>query len=249
MSDVGFEDLEQATRSDGLEVDPETEAASATTPGAIQDPRLSDSAAQPDDGAGIPEDDPRIQAVQELLEGLSGVSLSHDDPFRWIAASRKALQRVDKLEDEMESAPSPVDEDATTLDRYANIPEDEREKLLSTSDHIAAVIHENWSDLAWALGDAANRRYGVNTATKADVKHNPSKLKVDLKKYLDKELQSMQIYRAMQAVASLSGPDDEIDESTDDAGRTHIVGGEYEYHERPTPDNSRNKRELYRVNE
>lgn len=242
--ELSFTDLDRAEAGDPLDSDFEEEQDASPTAGgvsAIQDPRLSaewggDSNEQP------LEDRPEIDACRELLEGLSGIELDHDDPYRWVAAARKALNYIDDLEETAQAGPDPIEDDVTTLQRYANIPTDERKELLSTAEHVAATIYDNWSELAWPMGDHDNRRYGIDTVTKANVKHAPSRIKVELKKLADIELQSNEIYRAMQAAAKLSGGE----ETTDQAGRTHITGGDFEFHEQPTADNSRNKRILYR---
>jgi hypothetical protein len=44
----------------------------------------------------------------------------------------------------------------------------------------------------------------------------------------------MQVYRAMEHVAKLTGGE----EHQDEYGRLHIHGGEFEYHEKTTPDGS-----------
>lgn len=147
------------------------------------------------------------------------------------------IDRVDTLENG-----TPAEDDVEPIVHYARIPADERADKLSMSDQIAALLHEQWDDIAWALGHWEQRRYGVDTQTKANAKHNPSKLKRELTRRLDKSLQATQVYRGLQQLAKLSGGE----ERTDVSGRIHISGGIYEYREMTTADNQTVKRVVWK---
>lgn len=140
-------------------------------------------------------------------------------------------QRLQQLEDG--NAGGAVDDDAPPIVHYANLSAEDRDAELSTSERIAVTLHEEWEDVAWKLGDAENRRMGVDTKTKANAKHNPSKLRHRLKAKLDRDFEAIEIYRGLKRLAKLSGGS----EFTKDQGnRVEIIGGWYRYEERATPD-------------
>lgn len=147
--------------------------------------------------------------------------------------------RFDRLEDG--GLETETDDAAATIDRYANIPRDERAELLDTSEHIAATIHGNWDQIAWTLGggrnahgDRATQRVGVDTASRATVQYSPSKLKHRVTTILDEDFQSVQLYRGMKRLAKLTGGEERVNVD----GRVHISGGTYEYREQSSPDNT-----------
>jgi hypothetical protein len=148
----------------------------------------------------------------------------------------EAEARIDELEDRVETletagSTSPIDdaEDLTTLERYAQIPEEDREELISPSDRRAVAIFEHW----WDLAEKTPKGYVVSTRRNSVKKNNPSQFKLDLEGACGEEnLEWMQVYRAMQHVAKLSGGE----EHQNDYGRLHIHGGAFEYHEKTTPD-------------
>lgn len=198
-------------------------------------------------------------AIGGDLDELGGETpTSPDDSAEPIQLSRSAwnavLSRLDELDrrvDQLENGDGPPD-DGPPIVHYANIPADERQKHLSTSDHIAVTIHEQWGDIAWSLGgardqvsgDLTERRTGVDTKTKASAKNNPSRLRHRLKQALDRELQATEIYRGLRALAKLSGGEEHVDDA---AGRTHITGGLYEYHEKATTDGKGVRRVLWKA--
>jgi hypothetical protein len=138
----------------------------------------------------------------------------------------KALKSIDE---------SSIEDDVSTLDRYASIPENQRKDLLGATDRRAVVIYENWDDIA----ERTTKGWALSTRRSSIKKNAPSKIRTGLNKILENELAWAQIYRAMKAVAELSGSE----QSTDEAGRIHLTGGDFEYHERVTPDNE----EAYKV--
>lgn len=140
--------------------------------------------------------------------------------------------------------------DAPAIVHYANIPADERPDLLSTSELIAVTLHDEWADIAWKLGggstihgDSVDSHFGVDTKTKATAKHQPSKLRYELKRSLERDFQVNEIYRGMKRLAKLSGGYEHVGED----GRATIAGGLYKYREVATADNSENRRVLWRV--
>lgn len=165
------------------------------------------------------------------------------------------LGRLDELEGRLETLESRgkvPDEDAPTIEHYAAMPEDEWDEL-DTSIRIAVTLHENWSDIAWTLGGGRNyagntgeQRYGVDTKTKANVKYQPSKLRYELRRELDRDFQVNEIYRGLRRLAKLSGGTEHVD-SRDD--RVHITGGLYEYREQSTIDGKDIRRVLWREQE
>jgi len=171
------------------------------------------------------------------------------DTFREF--QNEVLRRLDALENGERSG---QEEQGPPIVHYSKIPEDEREKHLGTSDHIAVTLHDYWDDIAWSMGGArdqisgelTDRRIGVDTKTKANAKYNPSRLRHRLMQRLDRDFQANEIYRGMEALAKLSGGEEHVDEV---ASRVHITGGLYEYHQKATADGKDVKRVLWRVEE
>lgn len=162
------------------------------------------------------------------------------------------LGRLDELEGRMETLEGNgyiPDEDDPTIEHYAAMPAEEWDQL-DTSIQIAVTLHEQWQDLAWKLGggrnyagNSAEQRFGIDTKTKANVKYQPSKIRYELRRELDRDLQVNEIYRGMQRLAKLSGGTEHVD-SRDD--RVHITGGLYEYREQSTIDGKAIRRVLWR---
>lgn len=155
-------------------------------------------------------------------------------------------QRFDELERQIESDTPSDEETFHKIHFYENMPEGEREKQLSTSEQVAITLHENWHEIAWKIGDSDNRRFGVDTKTKANAKYNPSQLKHRLKQYVGKDLQSTEIYRGLKQLAKMSGGDEHVEDVT---SRVHVMAGIYCYQERPTADNNDVRRVLWRNGE
>lgn len=157
-------------------------------------------------------------------------------------------ERLDALED---GAAQDDDADGPPIVQYAQIPPEERADLLSKPEQIAVTLHERWDDIAWKLGGGSSysgrrntQKVGVDTKTKANAKYNPSKLRHRLKDKLDCDIQAKEIYDGMKRLAQLSGGEKHVDDAT---GRTRVVGGEYHFEERATPDNKDTVRVLWRV--
>lgn len=177
------------------------------------------------------------------------IQLSRDAWNRVLARIDELEQRVEAIEDGENVTTEP---DGPPIVKYAQMSEDDRKEHLGTSDHIAVTLHEYWEDIAWGLGGARDqisgeiteRRRGVDTKTKANAKYNPSRLRHRLKQKLDRDFQATEIYRGLRALAKLSGGEEHVD---DTAGRVHIVGGWYEYHEKATTDGKDVRRVLWRT--
>jgi hypothetical protein len=198
-----------------------------------------------------PQSESRAQALWEAVGGDAG-DLKGNGSAETVEVTYELLDnifgRTNDLEDridELERSPDGVSEHAPPIEYYANIPPEERAELLSTSEQIAVELHTNWEDIAWKLGDATHRRIGVDSKTKANAKYNPSRLKQRLKGLLNRDFESIEIYRGLKRLAKLSGGE----ETTDSANRVHVTGGLYEYHHRSTIDGRDTKHVLYRSNE
>lgn len=176
-----------------------------------------------DEEIGEAEDEADYEAVATLLRNRFE---NHRAEFR--AFQRDVEDRLSALEDG--HAATEADAAPHTLAKFAAMPEEERAELLGATDQRAVSIYEHWDDLA----EQANAGYVISTRRSSTTKHGTSKLRTDLNKIFDEDLEWTQIYRAMKAVARLSGGQ----ETADDWGRTHIYGGAWEFHEKPTPDAS-----------
>jgi hypothetical protein len=131
------------------------------------------------------------------------------------------------------------------LSRLAAMDVSERRALLgpdAKAKRRAVKVYEHWDDLAWKLGSDDNPKYGMDTNTKANKKHQPAKIGVELRKLFDTDLSWNQIYRVMRALAKLSGGIEHVD----DYDRTHITGGEFKFEQRPTTDGSDTRKVVYR---
>ena len=143
---------------------------------------------------------------------------------------RSVQSRLTDLERAVYGDERPLD-GLTSLQQYARLRETDRADLLGASARRAVTIYEHWEELAVRL---PNGKCGVSTKRSSSRKHSPSQFKLDLETVLGEELAWEQVYRAMKAVAKLSGGSSERDEY----GRTHIVGGLFEFHVRTSPDNT-----------
>lgn len=189
-------------------------------------------------------DEERLEAQVQQLEDENAelremVTDLRDEVHGYQEMVKDLAGRVNELGDRV-AGQDPSDpransfyEDLTTLEKYARMPEDEREELLSTSRQLAVLIFENWTDWAKQL-DAG---WLINTKPNSNRLYNRSDIKVYLKEASGDDLQSTEVYRAMKQVAKLSvGPDEEYEHVTDDYGREHITGGAFEYHDKVNPD-------------
>lgn len=181
---------------------------------------------------------------EEIAKELRDKFARHRAEFRQF--QHDVTNRLERLEDGVEQTETDDEDDVPVIGRYARMSEDEREDILSTAEHIAVTLHDNWRDIAWKLGDAQNRRIGVDTKTKANAKYNPSRIKHRLKQHMDRDLQSTEIYRGLQQLAKLSGGEEHVDVET---SRVQIADGRYEYRERRTADNKETRRVLWRNTE
>lgn len=183
--------------------------------------------------------DTQKDIIQQIL-GVDGDGWAHVGLL--VEANGAEFVTEDALED---LAVQQQAQDGPVIQQYANIPEGERD-VLSTSEEIAVVLHENWRDIAWKLGDADNRRFGVDTKSRANAKHNPSRLRHELRRELDRDFQATEMYRGLKRLAALSGGEEHVNAGD---GRVHISGGLYEYRERASPDGKHVNRVLWRATE
>ena len=179
--------------------------------------------------------------LREEIRDLKAKHRQYDRKFAQIDEQIKMLKRTRN---------TGLDDDQPPLYYYTRMPPEEREDELSTSKLIAVTMHERWSDLAWTLGggrnfagDSATQRIGVDTRTKANAKHNPSKLKHRLKTIMDRDLRSQEVYRALKELAKISGGKPYTKEQ---GSRVEIIGGTYRYEERSTADGQAMRRVLWR---
>lgn len=211
--------------------------------------------------------DPLTEDDKQLLNAIDNGIEAADDPEEYEAVVRdlrdellefkiETRQRLHALEQDIQDSgttTSEVDPDAPPLVHFANVPPEDREDTLPTSQYIAVTIHENWDDIAWTLGGGSNytgvtgtQRRGVDTKTAASAKYNPSRLRHRLKQHLDRDLAWNEVYRALKQLAELSGGEERVDDAT---GRVHVVGGMYHYEHRATANGSDTKRVCWRVTE
>lgn len=182
-------------------------------------------------------------------DALRAATTSHERPLHAdVEDLREELEQERETKRELvrlvNSLQAKVDGDAsisgqTTLEKYSSMTPEDRDELLSTSEWRAVEIHDHWDDLAWTT----QTKNLMETQARANAKNQPSKIKYRLEKHFDTDLQANEIYRAMKAVARLSGGE----ASTDTNGRTHITGGTYEFHVLSTTDGSGTRRVLERV--
>lgn len=186
------------------------------------------------------KDSPEVAALRRCLEAVSEREIGTTSKS-WLIASTHAEHRMERLSVALENVDeSSIEGNVSTLERYANIPENQRRDLLGATDRRAVRIYENWQDIA----ERVEKGWALSTRRSSIKKNAPSKVRTELNKILDDELAWSQIYRAMKAVAKLSGSELLIDE----ADRTHLTGGDFEYHERVTPDNEDTYKVLVEVN-
>lgn len=183
---------------------------------------------------------------EAIIAGLRSELRQHKAKFRQF--ERDVQHRLEALEADSGADGDGTDdrESMTDLEMLAQMTPEVWEDQLSTSKVIALTMHANWDEIAWKMGDSDNRRVGVDTRTKANAKYNPSKLKYRLKKELDWEPAWEEIYRALKKLADLAGGEEFVDDRT---GRVQVMGGDYLYNERATPDGKQTKRVLWKAEE
>jgi hypothetical protein len=162
----------------------------------------------------------RVAALESLVESMQA------DIARLEAAldaeredTRNLVQMVNRLQDAVEDRDKLVG--ASTLEKYASMDKADRESLLSTSEQRAVSIYRHWDDLAWV----AQGHEVIETQARASATGKQSKAKFRLEKHFDESLQSTELYRALKAVARLSGGE----ASTDEYNHERITGGDFEY--------------------
>lgn len=141
---------------------------------------------------------------------------------------RNLAQTINTLRQDLDGEVSTAG--TSQLEKYASMPEQVREDTLGPSDQRAVAIYTHWDDLA----ERTQAGYCVSTRRNSTMKNNPAKFRVQLENVLGDDLRWVEVYRAMKAVAKLSGGEPEPDQYD----RLHITGGDFEYHERATPDGS-----------
>jgi seryl-tRNA synthetase len=155
---------------------------------------------------------------------------------------QRRAETTDELRDAIDQLRAVIeDEDVdldgkTTLEKYAAMPPEVREETLGASDRRAVALYENWFDVA----KQTKRGYVVSTSRNQHKKNSPSDLRPTLSDKTGEDLAWNEVYRAMKAVAKLSGGELEID----DYDREHVAGGAIEYHEMPTADGQQMKKRL-----
>lgn len=215
--------------------------------------------------AGLSDRDEAVLGFVE--EEMADISDDADTPAEELADVRELCRdlasRLDAVEHEQQQAAGKrrdifkrlrrieerLDDDGTVtgsteLEQYATAPEQIR-KQLSANKKRAVTLYEDWTDVAWRpdANEENLNKWRVDTARRLDVKNQPSRLKHELEQREGETLSWNDVYRTMKQMAKMSGGEEEVDSY----GRSHIVGGDYEYHERPTADNSRMKRVLKEV--
>lgn len=109
-----------------------------------------------DDAAGPAEEITELRAlVEDLATELDNLER------RFTQFSTNIVKKVNRLEDAVEGEVAAVG--ATTLEKYASMPDGVREETLGPSDRRAVQIYEHWDELAWKV----NGRYVVDTSTTA----------------------------------------------------------------------------------
>jgi len=133
-------------------------------------------------------------------------------------------------------------EDLTIIEKYSKMSPEERADLLANSStkQRAVLIYQHWAD--WAREVDAGWLISTNFTRGA---HGKTAIKIDLEQATGDDLQSTEVYRAMRMVAKLSAQErDDVEVLTDTAGRKHITGGAFEYHEMVNPDTNGTSRKF-----
>ncbi len=193
--------------------------------------------------------------LEAIARELRAELRDHQAELRRLETEFQSFQQaVDERLTRLENRQAAGEQDsAVPLETWLQLDADARASELSTSEHIALVLHEHWQDIAWTMGGGSNyagttheQRVGVDTNTTANAKYNPSRLKHRLKQALDFDPHHEQVYRGLKRLADATGGEEYVD---DTAGRTHIVGGWYQYHEKATADGEDTKRVLWRADD
>lgn len=186
--------------------------------------------------------DAEIVELRELCRGLADrVDTAEEEIEKSRQQRQDIFRRLSQLENQIKGDVTVAG--SNELEQYALAPESMKDQL-TVNKRRALQLYENWSRIAWQTqAHEGNDAYYVDTNTRKNAKNHPSRLKHELETLEGEPLQWNDVYRTMQQMALMSGGEEE----TDEYGRTHIVGGGYEYHEKPTADNSKMKRVLVQV--
>ncbi|MUV87050.1 hypothetical protein GJ631_10835 [Natronomonas sp. CBA1123] len=163
----------------------------------------------------------RIDALEDAVASLRN---DLDETRRELAEERQQKQDLVQMVNELQRA---VESDGsldgtTTLEKYTNMTQQEREDLLSTSKRRAVEVYLHWDELAWDV----NGTTMMETKARVNAKNQPSQIKYRLEQHFGEDLAWNEVYRLMKAMAKLSGGE----ERTNDENYTHIEGGDFEYH-------------------
>ncbi|UTF55951.1 hypothetical protein [Natronosalvus rutilus] len=177
-----------------------------------------------------------VRGWQQVTRDLASDVSEQQETIRGLTATLNDVQARLDGDDPTDPRSGNYYEDMTILEKYASMSEDERQDLLAgnTSKLRAVTIFEHWGD--WSQHVQAGQVISTNHTRG---RYNKIALKVDLQAATGETLHNAEVYRAMKALAKLSVTEtEEVEEVTDSAGREHITGGAFEYHEKPTPDSS-----------
>lgn len=162
----------------------------------------------------------RVAALESLMESMQAdIERLEADLKSEHEHKRELIQLVNRLQAAVEDRDELVG--ASTLEKYASMDKADREELLSTSEQRAVSIYRHWDELAWV----AQGHEVIETQLRANATGKQSRAKYRLEKHFDESLQSNELYRAMKAVARLSGGE----ASTDEYNHERITGGDFEY--------------------
>ncbi len=151
----------------------------------------------------ITELENRVQELEQRLENQPS-----PDTVKWLVAQVQGGQR--------EAVPQ---EEMTTVERYAQMPLEERASTLAASELRATLIFENWSE--WSQRGP----YGDEAITTRQTR--PATLRVLLREAdptvevaAGEDLHRQQVYRAMRALHRLTGGAIEYDEQASSPDNT-----------------------------
>ncbi|TSD15088.1 hypothetical protein DP107_04335 [Haloglomus irregulare] len=196
----------------------------------MTDGALSDrDTAVMDSAMGQPDGKDEVAALRERVAELEVELDAERDTNQQL---RQDLANVANRVSDLEAAVEGGDQitGSTQLERYSSLDGDLEEKL-SASERRAVAIYELWPELSMEDGEG---RWYVDTKRNSTAKYQPNRTKRKLEQDLDEDLHWEQVYRAMKRLAELSGGEAAVDQH----GRKHVTGGEWEYHEKTSPDNT-----------
>jgi hypothetical protein len=210
-----------------------------------RDLQILDAAASEDDDRSDGRDDLR-QQLEDLREIVEQQAQTIEQNAREIRRLENSREYIANELDRLKRQTGDIDlSHYTELERYTQMVEDGVGATLDGSLRRAVAIHQNWDRWSQTFGNTGTNKFGVertqqvgiSTRIKSTRKYAPSKIRVQLEDELGEDLHSEQVVRALKMLAKKSVTDDE--EATverDRANRLHITGGDYEFHERTSPD-------------